>query len=105
MPYCDRVDGECQNKQNIILDTNTLIKFLQYLSGREGHSDYYHVLTDFKEFIETVSGLCSNGCIHSSERVLNIEYKGTLLRKVRFLNRLSASYKRNFTSIVESRLC
>ncbi len=105
MSNCPRISRICENHSTIILDTNTLIHYMKYLSTTKYEErNFREILNDFSQLIRLISNQCSYGRLFASELVLNREYKGTFIYEVRFLNNLSRTYQRRFTDLIETNL-
>ena len=102
---CQRISDHCQNKNSILLDTNVLIHYMQYLSENKYNPPKYRfILNDFRNLINTIRNQCSFGSLLTSEMVHNHEYRGTFLYEVQYLNSLAAHFQEQFLQIIETDL-
>jgi len=105
MVRCRRINDNCENRRSIIIDTNALIHYTQYLSETKySDTDYHKIFRDFRDLFNTIKMQCSYRKFFASEKVLREEYHNTFVVEVKFLNELNYYYQTRFTNVITDNL-
>jgi len=106
MGRCRRIRNIiCENRRNIIIDTNALIHYTQYLSETKySNTEYHDIFRDFRTLFNIIIMQCSYRNLIASEIVLREEYQKTFITEVRFLNELDTYYQTRFTNVITDNL-
>ena len=101
MARCRRINDNCENRRSIIIDTNALIHYTQYLSETKySDTDYHEIFRDFRDLFNTIKMQCSYRKFFVSEKVLREEYHNTFIAEVKFLNELDYYYQTRFIDVI-----